>query len=384
MERDPTSSTDESKTHSKQTQIDESSIFQTWLDFVEKCSSKSRKITTVNDLILKLEQLLVANNASDCLQNPKSFKKKRRRRLEIEFKDRANIFLNREGKLIFLPNTVTIEQIAEDYMELKKQHKELMLESNKTMKLVQKAAVIIRSEVSQLKYNMSWPPKVSELGPDMERISNLFQHFLSYLLHGLSKPTLKTSSIGQDIIYCAHNGQFITSKHIFLPFTIKSMTGNVELIKIINRFEHGVSYTKLGEVDTAYAIQKISVNSSLIPEEIQPYQQASMVYDNIDRLEETLSGAGTTHRVNGIVIQKAFIRPKFPQNFIDIPKTKQRSIYVEPLELPVYNIGIRPEPPVLRNMNVNLDLNTQEMSSKKNLIWFLCQYFNKENQNTSS
>ena len=178
MERDPRSSTDESKTHSKQTQIDESSIFQTWLDFVEKCSSKSRKITTVNDLILKLEQLLVANNASDCLQNPKSFKKKRRRRLEIEFKDRANIFLNREGKLIFLPNTVTIEQIAEDYMELKKQHKELMLESNKTMKLVQKAAVIIRSEVSQLKYNMSWPPKVSELGPDMERISNPFSTFL--------------------------------------------------------------------------------------------------------------------------------------------------------------------------------------------------------------
>ena len=110
-----------------------------------------------------------------------------------------------------------------------------------------------------------------------------------------------TSSIGQVIIYCAHNGQFITSEHILLRFVIKSMKGNVE---------PGVSYTKLAEADIAYAIQKISTNTGFIPEEIKPYQQASMVYNNIDRSEETLSGAGTTHRVNG----KAFNGPKLPQN----------------------------------------------------------------------
>ena len=46
---------------------------------------------------------------------------------------------------------MTIEQIGEDYMELKKQHEKLMLESDKTRILIQEAAVIIRSEVSQLK-----------------------------------------------------------------------------------------------------------------------------------------------------------------------------------------------------------------------------------------
>ena len=259
MERDPKISTDESQTHSEQSQIDEKSIFQTWFDFIEKIFLKSRKLTTVNNLILKLEQLLVANNTSDCLQNPKSFKKKSRRRLETEFKDRATIFLNQKGKLTFLPNTVTIEQTAEDYMELQKQHETLMLESDKTRKLVQEAAVTIRCEVSQLKNNMTWSPKVSELNPDVVRIPNLLQHFLSYLLHGSAKPSLKISSVGQDIIYCVHNGQFISSKHILLPFAIKSMTGNVELIKIINRLGHVVSHT-LAEVDTAYAIQKISTN----------------------------------------------------------------------------------------------------------------------------
>ena len=92
IERDPKCSTDESQTHSEQTQIGEGSIFQTWFDFIEKSFFKSRKITTVNALILKLEQLLIANNASDYLQNAKSFKKKIRRRLEIEFKARAGIY----------------------------------------------------------------------------------------------------------------------------------------------------------------------------------------------------------------------------------------------------------------------------------------------------
>ena len=51
MERDPKRSTDESQTHSEKTQIDESSIFQTQFDFIEKPFFKSRKITTVNSLI---------------------------------------------------------------------------------------------------------------------------------------------------------------------------------------------------------------------------------------------------------------------------------------------------------------------------------------------
>ena len=43
MRRDLKSSTDESQTHSEQTQIDESSIFQTWIDFIEKSFFKCRK-----------------------------------------------------------------------------------------------------------------------------------------------------------------------------------------------------------------------------------------------------------------------------------------------------------------------------------------------------
>ena len=43
-----------------------------------------------------------------------------------------------------------------------------------------------------------------------------------------------------------------------------------------------------------------------------------MVYDNNDSLEEALSGAEATQRVNGIVIQKLFIGPKLFQSFTNI------------------------------------------------------------------
>ena len=64
---------------------------------------------------------------------------------------KTELYLNQKWKLIFLLNTVTIEQIVEDYMELQKQHEKLMLEFDKTRKLIQEAAIIIRSEESQLK-----------------------------------------------------------------------------------------------------------------------------------------------------------------------------------------------------------------------------------------
>ena len=43
MEKDPKSLNDESQIYSKQTQIDESSIFHRWFDFTENLSSKVEK-----------------------------------------------------------------------------------------------------------------------------------------------------------------------------------------------------------------------------------------------------------------------------------------------------------------------------------------------------
>ena len=43
--------------------------------------------------------------------------------------------------------------------------------------------------------------------------------------------------------------------------------------------------------------------TTILPGTIQPNVFTNLAWDNIDRLEETFTGKGTTHRVNGIVVR---------------------------------------------------------------------------------
>ena len=157
-----------------------------------------------------------------------------------------------------------------------------------------------------------------------------------------------------------------------MPFTVKSLTGNVELIKTLNRFGHGVSYSKLLEIDTAFAIQKINETVSdnvILPDEIHIYHPTTLVYDNIDRLEETLSGTGTSHRINGIAIQKGFIGPLPSRKRTYVPKTKRCSLEVEHSQITPYHAGARPNPPFLQGVpHLNVE------ARKKNSLCIISRY----------
>ena len=100
------------------------------------------------------------------------------------------------------------------------------------------------------------------------------------------------------------------------------------------------------ELNTAFAILTLSQSTVITPDEVHPHIPILLVYDNIDWLEEILSDAGTTHCMNGIVIQKAFIGPKEAHKHAIITKSKRRSINVAPKQLPWYKCGTRPQQPV--------------------------------------
>ena len=60
------------------------------------------------------------------------------------------------------------------------------------------------------------------------------------------------------------------------------------------RLGHSVSYSQLEEIDTALCLQKLSLSLSF-PTNIHP--GVFTTWDNIDRREETVSGEGTSYRV---------------------------------------------------------------------------------------
>lgn len=125
-------------------------------------------------------------------------------------------------------------------------------------------------------------------------------------------------------------GQSKPPKHSLLLYGIQALTRNVELIQTLNRLGHAISYSQLEENDTALSLQKLGAaveQQKVLPETIQPDIFTQLAWGNIDLMEETLTGAGTTHRVNGIAIQPKIFGPQ-PQK-VPLPhvaKTKQCSV----------------------------------------------------------
>ncbi len=88
------------------------------------------------------------------------------------------------------------------------------------------------------------------------------------------------------------HGRYKTPKQILFSYAIKTLTQNVEILNAMNRLGHGVSYTYLEKNDTALCLQKLAASQNqraVLPACIKPYVATTLAWDNIDRLEETLS-----------------------------------------------------------------------------------------------
>ena len=176
------------------------------------------------------------------------------------------------------------------------------------------------------------------------------------LLHGEEQDSIRkvervVQSIGEDCMYAVRGGKVIPNMHILLPWNVKSLTRNVEIIKMLNRLGHGISYSKLEEIDTALYLQKQNKEENrgiVLPSSSHPDILTTLAYDNIDKLEETLSGRGTSHRLNGIIIQPQ-VHTVHPQKTTTPFLNKKKCIVtVVPLDIQEYKAGNRAGPPVLK------------------------------------
>ena len=135
-------------------------------------------------------------------------------------------------------------------------------------------------------------------------------------------------SFAQDLMFGESRGKIKPPKQILLPFAVKTLTNNVVLIQMLNRCGHVIFYSQLEEINTALCLQKMASTGEIpLPDNIQPHVSTTLAWDNIERLEETLSGEGTSHRVNGIAVQARHLGPQLPpEPSTHIVKTKKRSV----------------------------------------------------------
>ena len=106
-------------------------------------------------------------------------------------------------------------------------------------------------------------------------------------------------SIGQDILFLA-NPRSPTSKHFLLRTAVKQITGSKRVIDILHVLGHSAAYSTIQRLETDIAEFQLL---RPVPSTLHCQQFTTLIWDNIDFLEETVSGSNTTHCVNGIAIQ---------------------------------------------------------------------------------
>ncbi len=141
------------------------------------------------------------------------------------------------------------------------------------------------------------------------------------------------------------------------------------------------------ENDTALCLQKLAATENqkiILPVNIQPHVFTNIAWDNIDRLEETLTGKGTSHRVNGIAVQAKVYGPHPAKAALPcIEKRKQRTVSPGGNEdLAVYISSERVGPHPL-TVSAQCDQQCKEqagLARAKSLLWVLARQVDFEVQ----
>ncbi|KAJ8042408.1 hypothetical protein HOLleu_13456 [Holothuria leucospilota] len=258
------------------------------------------------------------------------------------------------------------------------------------------AAQLLRQTIQSVS-GISWPPTSSKLNE--ESVGALIPSELHNFLAWVISPTpidpnieqnskvdlpqavsVRVSAIAQDILFTYHRGRILTPKHVALGVSARHLTKNAQLLSIMNKFGHSVSHTFLQELDTTVA-QKVVERDIDLPQNIIPRQYTTAVWDNIDLSEETLSGKGTTHFTNGILVQRHSYEPDVPLIEPEV-RTGRRSFQAQPQSRFNYFHGKRLGPGIfpLDTSLLREDKSLGKDCQKMDFMWMLLRMSSSELQ----
>lgn len=168
-----------------------------------------------------------------------------------------------------------------------------------------------------------WPPTSEDLNiTEAQTVVPLeLYNLVSWIIGATEDPTLdhhvdiaddlhlKVLSICQDIVYPASKGRKQTPKSLCLGLTVRHLTGSSQIVSLLNKLGHCASWDTILCLGTSLAQLTLVEGRDKIPKGFSKRAPTTLVWDNNDFGEETLSGCGTTHHTNGIMLQSFAIEP---------------------------------------------------------------------------
>ena len=187
----------------------------------------------------------------------------------------------------------------------------------KNIELYHTGMAVKKSIADQSKWNIDWPPTSETIS--QQECAKLVPVELFNLLALVTNATeevppsdtfvevtdearAKLVSICMDTIYLSSHGRIQTPKSLALGLTLQHLTGSTTISNLLHKFGHCASYDSVVRYETGLSIQRMETNKT-VPKGFRPGVFAVAVWDNIDMVEETGSGSGTTHHTNGILVQ---------------------------------------------------------------------------------
>jgi len=279
------------------------------------------------------------------------------------------------GRVLMFGNNITIDELIVENYSIGRQLK--FLQSDETERETIKTAKKVRSDIMTMKppYNFPYMPFITESGNESvpASLATLLQNVIAPCPDTITETQLRrVNSIAHDIIFTATSGRVKMAKHILLPHGVKSLTGNIEIVHILNRLGHGIAYSQLLEVETAVTMQRLEILGQYIPQCILSGVFVNIAWDNIDKCEETLSGEGSTHRVNGIVIQQRVEGPIEREQPLPAGKDRRRSVEIVELPLPNYVVQQRVGPGMC-NVAESSYVTETTSSLNKDHLWIIAR-----------
>ena len=258
--------------------------------------------------------------------------------------------------------------------------------------LLKDAAMTLRRyilEACATSTDMPWPPSAQYLQSDAVSPPSTVTDFLSRVITG--KPASEANqrasriavSVSEDVCAAATCGRWKQPKHLLLAMTVWHLTGNAQIITMLNRLGHCSSYTQVLQLENAMAVQT-SNKDSVLPGNISVNSNkfAHCCFDNFDLLEETASGAGTTHTTHGIIIQELNSNVSVTDLAQEsVPKSKQKvKVIVD--AIPPFFCPKRVEPNLLNELPTYDDIvkSTEPFTlPASEQAWTVCRsHFNSE------
>ena len=190
-----------------------------------------------------------------------------------------------------------------------------LLLNNKDV-IIKEAAQLLRSDIIEYLNNLPetpWPPHIDSFDK-AEHFPDSIIQFLECFVKSPGREATKNvnrivNSFASDFIESISGKKITNAKHLVLALELHNMTEQKNVIQILNKLGHCISYDLTCEIETSQAQVSLieQENNSILP--ILPTADDDIIItyfwvDNFDKIIESMTGGGAVNSTHMIAFQE--------------------------------------------------------------------------------